>query len=261
MMGIQKPKVIGIVGGMGPEAGYALGTRILQNTPAQTDQQHLPVVLMSFPESIGDRSAFLSGDILQNPAYEIVKIILKLERSGAEVVGLACNTAHASKIYNLVLHELAQMESQVQVLNMPIETCEFIRKKHPEIRRIGLMTSNGTYHAGIYKELLRELKYEIIVPELPFQQKVIHRMIYDPNFGIKANPGKTTQEVLELLNRAIGFFRNRSTELIILGCTELPLVLPQSEIEGMLIINSLDTLAKALVREALKPQTIISHIK
>lgn len=257
MAKIPKPKVIGIIGGMGPEAGYALGTRILKNTPAQLDQEHLPVVLMSFPQSIGDRTAFLEGKLALNPAHEIARIILKLEQAGAEIVAMACNTAHAREIFDQVQTDLRTSYAKVKLLNMPYETCAYIAKKYPGIQRIGLMSSKGTFQAGMYKEQLVRLGFELVEPDPDFQESVIHRMIYDPHFGIKANPGKVTREVQLLLEKSLAFFKNQSTQLLILGCTELPLVITKTHVHGMQIIDSLDTLAKALVQEVLHPSKVI----
>lgn len=240
-------KTIGIVGGMGPEAGYALGNSILRHTHAATDQEHLPVVLLSFPGRIGDRTAFLEGRIEENPGYEIAKLILELERLGAEVAGLACNTAHASKIFHIILKELIAAQSHVKLLNMPWETCRFIRKNYPHIRRIGLMTSNGTYQAQIYRSPLEKMGYEIIVPEFDFQNEVIHRLIYDPDIGIKANPGTTPASANFLLNRAIDFFDQNQAELIVMGCTEIPMVLTGTTVKDMILVNPTDVLARALI--------------
>ena len=98
--------IIGIVGGMGPEAGIALSSSILRHTRAATDQQHFSTMLMSLPRYIGDRSAFLAGKIPQNPAYNIAKIIGMMEKAGATVFGMACNTAHAPTIFDVILAEL-----------------------------------------------------------------------------------------------------------------------------------------------------------
>ena len=82
---MKNKKVIGIVGGMGPESGIMLCNNITSRTIATTDQQHHSIILMSFPKSIVDRTAFLNGDIEINPAYQIVEIICKLEKSRSKL--------------------------------------------------------------------------------------------------------------------------------------------------------------------------------
>lgn len=249
-MDLQKDTVIGIVGGMGPRAGAALLNSIISQTPAGSDQEHLSTILMSFPGSIGDRTSWLEGRLSTNPAYGIARVIQKLENAGANLVGIACNTSHAPRIYDIILNELERMNSQVKLLDMPYETCMYINKNYSQIRRIGVMTTNGAYRAGIYKGLLQDLGYDVIIPDHGFQNDVIHKMVYDSVFGIKANADNITSEVSLLMEKAIRFFKERQADAIILGCTELSLVPPGNGLNDMLIFDSTDIFARALIREA-----------
>lgn len=254
-MNFKESKTIGIVGGMGPQAGAALYDSIISNTGASTDQQHLPVVLMAFPGKIEDRTLFLEGKVLTNPAYQIVEVIKKLVIAGADVIGLACNTSHAKAIFEVIESRINKFENKPLLLNMPLEVCNYISENHAGISRIGLMTTNGSYKSGLYKNLLQEKGYEVVIPDFTFQDSVIHRMIYDPIIGIKANPTCITKDVIELCGEAISFFKKNNAEAIVLGCTELPLVFKAKLIEGMLIIDSTECLAKALIREAVRQHT------
>ena len=146
-MHFQDDEIIGIVGGMGPEAGIALFNRILKSTDAKTDQEHHSVILMSLPKHVPDRSRFLQGEIPINPARAVIEIILKLEQAGARVIGIACNTCHVSEIFDVVLEELDKLQSTVKVVNMPEETCRYLKHFYPTARRIGLMATNGTYRS------------------------------------------------------------------------------------------------------------------
>ena len=111
------------------------------------------------------------------------------------------------------------------------------------------MVTNGTYKSGIYNKLLTDKDYEVILPDFSFQDTVIHKMIYDPIFGIKANPSHCTEEVKFLIEKALHFFRSKNTQAIILGCTELSLVFPNS-LDDLIVIDSNDSLAKALIQRS-----------
>jgi aspartate racemase len=115
------------------------------------------------------------------------------------------------------------------------------------------MATNGTYHAAVYNDLLRQWGYDAIVPDQTFQNDVIHRMIYDPEFGIKANSSRTTSQVKRLRDKAINYFRERKADAIIVGCTELSLVLTEKVAGQMLLVDALKALAGALIREAVSP--------
>ncbi|HYC27330.1 MAG TPA: amino acid racemase [Chitinophagaceae bacterium] len=247
----MKTKTIGIVGGMGPEAGMLLFNSILTHTKAATDQGHLPVLLMSCPAEITDRTSFLEGLVSVNPAFSVAKIIRKLELAGAEIIGLACNTIHAPEIFDVLKAELRRVGCLAQLLNMPVETCCYLRGNYPAIHKVGLMATVGTYKTGLYKNTLQQMGYEVIMPPPDFQRSVIHRMIYDPEFGLKANANNITAQAVARMDAAIKFFEEEKAEAIILGCTELPLVIAGAKCNyNVPLISSTDALALALIREA-----------
>lgn len=254
MLDIKTDRIIGIVGGMGPRAGIELMNSILQHTSAVTDQQHLSTVLMSLPRYIVDRSFYLEGFTNENPAIVILDIIRKLEAVGAEIIGLACNTSHSPAIYDVIVSELERTRSRVQLVNMAEEVCSCIRH-HAGLKKIGLMVTNGTYKSGLYERMLRNMGYEVVLPDYEFQNDVIHRMIYDPDFGIKSNPVGITPEVRLLLKKAIHFFQQHATEALVLGCTELSLV-GREEFRNMLLFDSTEIFARALIREATVEETV-----
>jgi aspartate racemase len=248
-MDFTDDKVIGIVGGMGPQAGADLLNHIFRLTKATKDQHHRSVILMSFPRHIADRTEFMEGKVKSNPAFTIARIISKLESAGAAVAGIACNSSHIPEIYNVITGELDRLHSRIKLLHMPFETCSHIRKQHPHIHRVGVMSTNGTYKSGIYKDILQRLGMEAVVPEFEFQDEVIHKMIYHPRYGIKSRTEGVTKEVNMLLEKALLFFKEAQVGAIILGCTELSLVLGKRQAKGMLIVNSNEVMAEALLRE------------
>lgn len=244
---------------MGPESGVYLCNQLIAHTDADTDQDHFPFILMSLPRMIGDRSAYLAGEFRENPAYEILDIIGKLENAGAGVIGITCNTAHSPAIYDVVVRELKRKESAVRLLNMPEETCYGLKENFPLIKRVGLMTTNGTYNSRIYETLLAAMGYEVILPDPVFQNEVIHRAVYDPGFGIKANPGSCSPTLNLLLTQAVDFFEEQQAQAVILGCTEFSLVNMSSR-SNLLFIDSSASLAIALLREAGKTERALCTV-
>ena len=75
---MRQDKRIGIVGGVGPHAGLDLTRKLFDHTRAETDQEHLPVMLYSFPDRIGERPAFLLGKTVDNPGEAIGDIMAEL---------------------------------------------------------------------------------------------------------------------------------------------------------------------------------------
>lgn len=239
--------MIGIVGGIGPYAGTDLLIKVFNNTLAETDQEHLDAALLSMPSMIDDRTGYLIGEIKNNPAVAIANVIKKLEAVGATVTGIPCNTAHAKKIFNKILLELKDSNSKIKVINMVNETVRFIGSNYPNITKIGVLSTTGTYKNRIYYNLLQSKGYEVIVPPLDMQEKLIHPAIYNPIYGIKAVSNPIHIKARKNLLEGISFFKSEGTEAIILGCTEMPLALPEAIINNMITIDPTNVLARALV--------------
>mgnify|MGYP006332765639 CR=1 FL=1 len=239
--------MIGIVGGVGPLAGLDIVGKIIAETKANKDQDHLPVLLSSQPHRITDRTQYLLGAEPINPAYAIAAIIQELERGGSSVVGIPCNTAHSPRILSVVMDELQKAKSNIKVLHLVEETAQFIVTNYGKIK-VGILSTTGTKNTGLYKKTLALFGLEAIEPDEHWQEKV-HATIYDEQFGIKAVSSPVTNRVRQDLIAAIGQLKSQGAQAIILGCTELPLALPEKETAGLTLIDPNRILARALIRE------------
>ncbi|KKL92473.1 hypothetical protein LCGC14_1884350 [marine sediment metagenome] len=242
--------MIGIVGGVGPYAGLDLLEKVFDQTRAATDQQHLDVALLSLPGAIADRTEFLSGRVADNPAEAIVRVILKLAAVGAEVIGIPCNTAHSPRIFDAIRGGLQEASSGVHLVHMIEEVGRFMAEHLGHVRTVGVLSTTGTYRAGVYPEVLAPLGLRVVVPDEDVQSRTVHRAIYDEGFGIKAHPRPVTGEAMGLLDEAIGRLRRDGAEAIVLGCTELPLAVREARIGDTVLVDANWVLARALIREA-----------
>ncbi len=239
--------MIGIVGGMGSYAGTDLLNKVFDNTLVSNDQDHLDTVLLSMPSGIEDRTDFLIGKVKTNPAFAIVEILLKLQNVGAKVAGISCNTAHSKEIFNTVLFELNKKKSSIEVLNMIEETISFISKNYPTINKVGVLSTTGTYKFGIYKEPLIAKGFDVIVPPIEMQEKLIHPAIYNPVYGIKPNSNPIHSQARENLLHGVSFLKDKGAQAIILGCTEIPLAITEKKLNGVVNIDPANILARALI--------------
>ncbi len=242
-------KIIGVVGGAGPFAGLDLLGKILDQTISERDQDHLTVISLSQPNQLPDRTRFLLGATAVNPAHAIFNQLQQLERAGADIAAIPCNTAHAAPIFNCVLEKLGAVGSRIRFLNMLAETVSYIRQQHPDRQRIGILSTTGTYQAGIYPHLLKAAGYAAVIPDLHLQTELIHPAIYDPQYGIKT-VGKNAVRARDALLQGVNDLQQKGAEAIILGCTEIPLALPEKWIGDLVIIDPTLVLARALIREA-----------
>lgn len=239
--------MIGIVGGVGPYAGIDLLKKVYDNTIANRDQEHLDTVLISMSSRIQDRTAFLLGEIKENPALAIADVLFLLEKVGATVAGIPCNTVHSAAIFNVVLRMLNDKKSNIKLLNMIDTTIDFIAQNHKKINTVGVLSTIGTYKSGVYTKALKRKGYKVIFPTMEMLEKIIHPAIYDPNYGIKAFSNPIHPQAVENLNKGIAYLKEQGAQAVILGCTEIPLAIPEKEAEGIPTIDPTNILARALI--------------
>lgn len=242
-------KIIGIVGGVGPFAGLDLCQKILEETIADKDQDHLTVLNWSQPNRILDRTEFLLGNVDENPGVAIAQQVRKLGEAGAAVAAIPCNTAHAPLIYDVIEAELKRQRVGVKLLHMVEETAVFLQTHTPHIKRVGILSTTGTYRAQIYPNCLRPMGFETLVPHIELQETHIHPAIYDLTYGIKATGAATARVRADLLAGVVALHQ-KGAEAIILGCTEIPLAIPETSLNDMVVVDPTRILARALIREA-----------
>lgn len=251
--GIERSRVgIGIAGGVGPMAGVKLHELIIQQTlNSGTDQGHLPVIHISFPSEIPDRTEFLTGKTKNDPAQAMTNVMHIIETAAAvngweAISGVPCNTFHVPKIWDSFIKLLKKGNIGVQVLHMPRETAKLIKTLVPGAKNIGLMSTTGTREVDVYGQILRPRGFNIL--EVPWEmQEELHDSIYNPKWGIKGI-SPVSKKAHANFEKYAGILCNLGAQAIILGCTEIPLALPWSKYKDVPLIDPMLALARALIR-------------
>ena len=232
-------KTIGILGGMGPEATLDCFGKIIKNTAAKTDREHIRVVIDSNP-GIPDRIAAILADG-QSPVPALVAGCRGLEKAGADFIIIPCVTVH------FFLSEI-QAESQLPILSIIDEVAETVRREIPETRTIGLMGTIATVESGLFQKRLAEENIHTLLPDSAVQAKII-----DAIKDIKdTRPSRTKSEITNDLIEAARSLIDKKPEgarAIIAGCTEIPLALGQKHLP-VPYFDSLTILARAAIRRA-----------
>ncbi len=240
-------KVIGVVGGMGTYAGIDLLRKIADNTKAARDQEHLPVAMLSRPEKLNDRSEYLFGEVDENPGYAIAGIVRELIALGACVFGIPCNTAHVPEILKPVLDIIPE---GCKLVNMIDEVAAYISVNYPDVRKVGIMGTNGVYKSRVYDIYMEREGLSAVYPDEDVQYTILHPAIYDMEYGIKAVSEPVSERArVDLLN-VVRMLINDGVQAIVLGCTEIPLAIREKAIGFVPLIDANNVLAKAIVREA-----------
>ena len=242
-------RVIGIVGGVGPYAGLDLQRKLLEQTVAAGDQDHLPVIAVSWPGPIPDRTEYLLGRVAENPAGALLEQLRLLARAGAGIAAIPCNTAHAPAIFDIIRAGVAEFVPPLRLLHMIDETAVHLKIHHPTLTTVGVLSTTGAWRARLYPAALESLGYRAVVPDEAMQEAFVHPAIYDPGYGIKATGAVTARARVDL-TQAVAALREQGAEAILLGCTELPLAFLGRTYEGIPLIDPTLVLARALIRAA-----------
>ncbi len=246
---MKRREAIGIVGGMGPSAGSDLFDKIIRATDARSDQEHLPVLMVSHPADIPDRTAYLLDGAGSNPASAIYNVLRILETAGATVAGIPCNTAHAPRIFDIVLQRLRDDGLRLSLINMIDKTVEHVRGAGGETGRIGVLSTRAVRTLRIYAGALEKSGIDVIQVDEEVQDRLVSPAIFSREYGLKAVSPASEQARSNLL-AAIDHLADRGATVIVLGCTELPLAVPERSYRGLTLVDPTEVLARSLIRAA-----------
>jgi len=212
----RPPFKLGIVGGVGPAATVDFMGKVVACTPAGKDQEHLKMVVEQNPQ-IPDRTANLLH-AETDPTLALYATCKRLESAGAQAIAIPCNTAHA-------FVERIQGHLRVPIVNMLQQTLAYIRERYGTDRPVGLLATSGTLQSQVYHQAAGQLGLQLITPGHDYQAMVM-QAIYGER-GIKA--GFTEGICREQLLVAAEHLCDLGAGVLVLGCTELPLVLGHCE--------------------------------
>jgi len=223
---------IGILGGMGPEATVDLFSKIIQTTPATTDQDHLRVIIDSNPAIPDRQKAILENG--PSPVPLLIETAKNLVAAGADFIIMPCNTAH------FWIDEIRKTV-KIPVVDMIEETTRETRRRYPLLRTVGVMAASGTVRAGLYQNRFEELGITPMTPRDDDQTRLM-QAIYLVKTGDFSKASVTAIEVgLTLVKMG--------AEAIVAGCTEIPLILKGSDL-SVPIIDATQVLAARAVHIA-----------
>ncbi len=228
----RSPRSLGILGGMGPLATVDFLDKLVRATPAGSDQAHIPLLVRFCPEVPDRVGALLHGTT--SPAPALVAAALALQGCGVQALAMACNTAYAW------YDDLSEALS-IPVLHIVDSTLQCVDDLQLGSVGVGLLATSGTLQAGIYRR--RATGAAWIEPSAQVQASCVAA-------GIRAV--KTGQHDLarRLLREAAGHLVERGAGVLVMGCTEVPLALTETD-AGVPLVDSTDALAQACVRWAL----------
>jgi aspartate racemase len=221
-------RVVGVIGGMGPEATLDLMRRVLAKTPAQDDQDHIHLIVESNPK-IPSRIAHLIEGTGTDPTPELIRIAVNLQRAGAEALAIPCNTAHA------YAHSIRRAVS-IPLLDMVLLSVDQIASSR-RVARVGLLASSAVLATELYTKAFASYGIAVVHPE---RQDEVMSLIK----AVKR--GETGSNVQAALARIALDLANQA-DVLLIGCSELSVIAAGVTAP---FVDSLDVQAQAIVNFA-----------
>mgnify|MGYP000879431090 CR=1 FL=1 len=199
--------MIGILGGMGTQAGLDFCSKLAKLNRGKADQNY-PLFILYNKASIPDRKQHIKR--YKKILSSLIEGCQFLQKNKCKFIAMPCNTAH---FWYLDLRK----RIKIPILNMPDLVYLNISKKCKKNTKIGLLATETTIKTGIYKNSLRK-KYKLLVPSRKLQVNHVNKSIKYVKMG-------KTREAERALKPAVNYLIKNNCKKIILGCTELPIAI------------------------------------
>ena len=216
--------MIGILGGMGTQAGLDFCNKLAILNRGKIDQEY-PLFLLynksnipGRPESIGTQTGNLSNKSTNKTSKikynKVLKSLLQgcklLEKNKCQFIVIPCNTAH-------YWFDDLRKKTNIPIINMPKEVFKFTKKSCKKNSKIGLLATEGTLKTNVYHFFFKK-NFDLVQPSQNLQKKSVNKAIKFVKMG-------NVRAAEKAIKPAINELVKKKCKKIILGCTELPIAI------------------------------------
>lgn len=199
--------MIGILGGMGTQAGLDFCNKLAKLNKGKLDQDY-PMFILYNKSNTPKRPENL------NKYYNVLNALVDgckvLQKNKCKFIVMPCNTAH-------YWHKDIQKKITIPLLSMPKEVYLFTNRICKKNSKIGILCTEATLKTSIYNNFF-DKNFKLISPELKLQKNSVNKAIKFVKMG-------RIKEAEKALKPAVNYLIKRKCKKIILGCTELPIAI------------------------------------
>ncbi len=199
--------MIGVLGGMGTQAGLDFCTKLAKLNRGKLDQKY-PIFLLYNKSNIPDRKTNLKR--YKYVLKSLVEGCKFLEKNNCKFISIPCNTAH-HWIYDI------KKKIKIPILNMPSLVFKAAKKSCKNKTKIGLLATEATIKTKIYNKYF-DKDFDLLIPPKNLQINSVNKSIKLVKMG-------RTREAEKSLKLSINYLLKKKCQKIILGCTELPIAI------------------------------------
>ena len=199
--------MIGILGGMGTQAGLDFCSKLAKLNRGKADQNY-PLFVLYNKSNIPDRKQNLKkyNKVLKS----LVEGCKFLQKSKCKFISIPCNTAH-------YWYKDLRKKIKIPILNMPEIVYSNAKNSLKRNSKIGLLATEATIKTGVYSHYFNK-KFLLISPNTTLQQRSVNKSIKLVKMG-------KTKEAERAIKPAVNYLIKKKCKKIILGCTELPIAI------------------------------------
>jgi aspartate racemase len=232
--------IVGVLGGMGPLATIDFMRKVMAATPAATDQEHVPMIVSCLPQ-VPDRTAAFRREG-ESPVQAMVDSGRRLVDAGVGLVVMPCNTAH-------LWFDAVQQALGLPMIHLVDAALDDVRAAVGAGARIGLLATDATMASGLY---LDRRGAQHAGEPVRWLQPTAREMLDWVMPGIAAVKRGSLPEARALLLQAARALEQRGAAAVVLGCTEIPVVLCAEDGDApCVVIDATAALARRAVQWSL----------
>jgi aspartate racemase len=224
--------MVGVLGGMGPDATVAFMQRVIDATPAQDDIDHVHMLVDNNPKVPSRIKALIEGDG-ESPGPVIAEMARRLEQAGANFLVMPCNTAH-------YYWKDAQDAVSIPVWHIVERTLDAIAHRLPGAR-VGMLCSPALRKIGLYEGFARERGLSLVYPS---DEEAVLGVIR----AVKRGQGRAP-DTLAAFTGAAAELAALQADVLVLACTELSVIGDGLKV-SLPVVDTLQVLADDVVKAA-----------
>jgi aspartate racemase len=225
----ERRKIVGVLGGMGPDATVDFMARVIAATPAEKEQDHVHMIVDQNPGVPSRQTAILAGG--DDPGPAMAEMAVRLENAGADFLVIPCNTAYVFK-------DAVTRATRIPLLSIIDVTVAACRS----FTRVGLLATQGCLVGKEYQQAFSAAGIDVVL-QTKDDMAGLMRLIFQIKTGDKGDA--VSDEMRELASALV----ERGAQAVVAACTEIPLVLNETAL-SVPLVSSTDVLAHHTVAYA-----------
>ena len=199
--------MIGILGGMGTQAGLDFCNKLAVINRGKSDQKY-PLFILYNKSNIPKRPENIKK--YHNVLKSLIKGCLLLQKNKCKFIVMPCNTAH-------YWHKDIQKNIKIPILSMPKEVFLYTKKTCKNNSKIGILCTEATLETKVYNKYF-DKNFSLISPSKSIQKKSVNKAINLVKMG-------KVKDAERALKPAVNYLLKKNCKKIILGCTEIPIAI------------------------------------